>query len=319
MTATHEYQGVHLNAPLDEHLRIWMLGTGSPSLSVARHGIATLIRANGRWLLFDVGRATLQRMYECGIPIPEVTDVFFTHLHSDHICGMPDFWMTGWFVLHRSRPLRIFGPEGTRRAIAGLREFHHFDLSVRSRYETALADGRSFEVQEFTEGVVYDEGGVRVSAFLVDHGPDVKPAYGFRVECGGRSVVLSGDTTTCDGVLRNAAGCDVLIHEVAAASKPQLAGNEITRRILSIHTSPEQMNDICRRTQARLTLLHHISLWRVTQYDVLARVRAGHLGRVELGEDRMEILLHDDIRVFPPGPPKAAQDLIVQDTHRRTP
>ena len=317
--STHEYNGVHLDAPLDEHVRIWMLGTGSPSLSVTRHGIATLIRANGRWLLFDVGRATLQRMYECGIPVPEVTDVFFTHLHSDHICGMPDFWMTGWFVLHRDRPIRVYGPEGTERAIAGLREFHHFDLTVRSKYETAVADGRSFDVHEFGEGVVFDEDGVRVTAFLVDHGPAVKPAYGFRVECGGRRIVLSGDTTICDGVLREAAGCDVLIHEIAAASRPQLVANEITRRILSIHTSPEQMNEICRRTQPRLTLLHHISLWRVTQYDVLARVRAGHEGRVELGEDRMEILVGDEIRVFPPGPPKSAQDLIVQDTHGRKP
>ena len=54
----------------------------------------------------------------------------------------------------------------------------------------------------------------------------------------------------------------------------QLAAHEITRRILSIHTSPEQMNEICRRTQPRLALLNHISLWRITQYDVLRRVRA---------------------------------------------
>jgi ribonuclease Z len=310
----HQYNGAHLAAPLDQYLRIWMLGTGSPSLSVYRHGIATLIRANGQWLLFDVGRATLQRMYESGIPIPEVTNIFFTHLHSDHICGMPDLWMTGWFVLHRKKPLRVFGPEGSKRFIAGLQELHHFDISVRSKYETALAEGKEFIVSEFTEGVVFDEGGVRVIAFLVDHGPAVKPAYGFRIECNGRSIVLSGDTTLCDGVLDNAMGCDVLIHEIAGASKPQLAGNDITRRLMSIHTSPQQMNEICRRTQPRLTLLHHISLWRITQYDLLSQVRAGYGGDVELGEDRMEILVGDEIKVFPPGPPKSAQDLIVSDT-----
>ncbi|MBL8384219.1 MAG: MBL fold metallo-hydrolase [Burkholderiales bacterium] len=311
----HLYNGVHLDAPLDAHLRIWTLGTGSPSLSVQRHGIATLIKANGRWLLFDVGRAALQRMYECGIPIPEVTDVFLTHLHSDHICGMPDFWMTGWFVLHRKKPLRIFGPEGTRRMIEGLKELHHFDVTARSKYETALSSGKDFDVHEFGEEVVYDEDGVRVISFLVDHGPAVRPAYGFRVECAGRSVVLSGDTTICPGVLEHAAGCDVLIHEIAAASRRQLAGNEITRRILSIHTDPDQMNEICRRARPRLTLLNHVSLWRVTQYDILARVRAGYDGAVELALDRMEVLVGDAIRLFPPGPPKLAQDLIVSDTH----
>ena len=103
----HQYNGVHIDAPLDQYIHIWLLGTGSPSLSVYRHGISTLIQANGQWLLFDVGRATLQRMYESGIPIPDVTNIFFTHLHSDHVCGMPDLWMTGWFVLHRKKPLRV--------------------------------------------------------------------------------------------------------------------------------------------------------------------------------------------------------------------
>ena len=311
----HQYMGVHLNAPLEDHVHIWTLGTGSPSLSVHRHGISTLIRANGRWLLFDTGRATLQRMFECGIAVPEVRDVFFTHLHSDHICGLSDFWMTGWFVLHRQHPLRLRGPVGTQRTVNGIKEFHHFDLSARSKYETALPAGSSIEVQEFEEGVVFDEDGVRVEAFLVDHGPDVKPAYGFVVECRGRKIVLSGDTTFSENVVRHAKGCDVLIHEIAGASQQQLAHNEITRRIQSIHTSPEQMNEICRLASPRMTLLNHISLWRVTQYDILKRVRAGYGGDVELALDRMEVLVGDEVRLFHPGPPKSAQEAIVQDTH----
>jgi ribonuclease Z len=255
-------------------------------------------------------------MYECGIPVPEVTEVFYTHLHSDHICGLPDLWMTGWFVLHRKQPMHIHGPVGTARTIDGLKELHHFDVTVRARYETAVPAGRDIRVHEFGPGLVFDEDGVRVLAFPVDHGPDVRPAYGFRIECNGRSIVLSGDTTLCDGVIENATGCDLLVHEIAGASPAQLASNEITRRIISIHTDPEQMNEICRRTRPRLTLLNHISVWRVTQYDILAQVRAGYDGDVELGHDRMEVLVGEDIRLFPPGPPKLAEDLIVNDSHR---
>ena len=316
--STPIYRGVHLAAPLEQYMQVWMLGTGSPSLSVARHGISTLVKANGRWLLFDTGRATLQRMYECGIPVPEVTDIFYTHLHSDHVCGLPDLWMTGWFVLHRRRPLRVFGPKGTARAVDGLRELHHFDISVRSKYETAEPAGRAIDVHEFTGGIVFDEDGVKVTAFAVDHGPDVRPAFGFRIECNGRSIVLSGDTTLCDGVLEQAKGCDLLVHEIAGASSAQLAANEITRRIISIHTDPQQMNEICRRTRPRLTLLNHISVWRVTQYDILAKVRNGYDGEVELAHDRMEVLVGAEIRLFPPGPPVAGEDLIVSDTHRST-
>jgi ribonuclease Z len=306
----HQYNGVHIEEAVESQIHIWMLGTGSPSLSLSRHGIATLIQANGKWLLFDVGRATLQRMYECGIPIGDVTNVFFTHLHSDHICGMPDLWMTGWFVGHRTEPMRVFGPEGTARFLQGLKEFHHFDLTVRTRYEIGKSAGVQFQAHEFTQGVVFDEDGVRVTAFLVDHGPDVKPAYGFKMECHGRSVVLSGDTTLCEGVLENAKGCDVLIHEIADASPALRNTSEITKRVLKIHTDPEQMNEICRKTQARLTLLNHISLWRVTQYDVLRKVRAGYPGDVELAEDRMEVLVGKEVRIFPGGAPKVFQDFI---------
>ena len=316
--ADHEYQGVHLDFDPAEAIHVYLLGTGSPSLSTSRHGICTLIRAGGQWLLFDLGRGALQRMYEAGVPVPELNRVFLTHLHSDHICGFPDFWMTGWFVLHREHPIEVHGPEGTARFIDGMREMHHFDLAIRPRYETAAADGRDLRVHEFAEGVVFERDGLKVSAFLVDHGP-VKPAYGFRVDWNGRSVVLSGDTTICEGVMRNAEGCDLLIHEIGAASRRQLDGNEITRRIMSIHTSPEQMAQVCARSRPRLTLLNHVSVWRVTQYDILDRVRAGYDGAVEMALDRMEVLVGPQIRIFPPGPPRTGQDLIVSDRKREAP
>jgi hypothetical protein len=60
-------------------------------------------------------------------------------------------------------------------------------------------------------------------------------------------------------------------------------------------------------------MLNHVSVWRVTQYDILARVRAGTRESVEMGLDRMEVLVGPELRVFPPGLPKATQDLITSD------
>ena len=71
------------------------------------------------------------------------------------------------------------------------------------------------KAQEFDGGLVYDQGGVRVSAFLVEHNV-IEPAFGFRVEYDGRVVVLSGDTAYCKNLIRNAEGADLLIHEVMA-------------------------------------------------------------------------------------------------------
>lgn len=311
MTAT-TYRGVHINSAVDDHARVWLLGTGSPSLQACRHGISTLMKLRGRYYLFDVGRATLQRMYECAIPAAEVDNVFITHLHSDHICGMPDFWMTGWFVMHRSKPLKIHGPVGTERFVNGLKEMHHFDLTIRPQYETAAPEGVELHPSEFEEGVVHDANGVRIIAFEVDHGP-AKPAYGFRIECDGRVIVLSGDTTYNENLVRHAKDCDLLIHAVAAASERQLAENEITRRLIRNHTSPEQLAQVCSEARPRMTLLHHVSTWRVTEFDIVAKIRAGNPHPVEMGHDRMEILVGDEIRIFPSHAPATGEDLIVSD------
>ncbi|MCL1629924.1 MBL fold metallo-hydrolase [Roseibaca sp. V10] len=306
------YRGVHLNQELPSFARVWLLGTGSPSLQVCRHGISTLMQLRGRFFLFDTGRATLQRMYECGIPAAQVRNVFITHLHSDHICGMPDFWMTAWYVMHRSKPLRIYGPKGTERFVAGMKEMHHFDLDVRPKYETAKIEGVQIEPTEFEEGVVYDEDGITIKAFLVDHGP-ATPAYGFRIECDGKVIVLSGDTTYNTNLVQHATGCDLLIHAVAAASDRQLAENEITRRLIKNHTSPEQLAQVLEEAKPKMTLLHHISTWRVTEYDILSRIRSGTHQPFEMGHDRMEILVGDEIKIFPSNAPATGEDLIVSD------
>ena len=57
------------------------------------------------------------------------------------------------------------------------------------------------EVTEFKTGVVYDQGGVKVTAFEVDHGELLKPAVGFRVDYAGRSVTVSGDTRFSENLI----------------------------------------------------------------------------------------------------------------------
>jgi ribonuclease Z len=68
-------------------------------------------------------------------------------------------------------------------------------------------------VKEISEGVVYDKAGVKVTAFEVDHAP-VTPAFGYRIDYAGRSVVLSGDTRVSENLIRHAQGVDLLVHEV---------------------------------------------------------------------------------------------------------
>ena len=104
-------------------IKVTLLGTGGPELTRDRMGAATLIEAGGKPLLFDAGRGVLQRLYECGVHINSVTRVILTHLHSDHIDGLPNLWITPWFLLGRSEPMKFWGPHGTRKMLVGMRDF----------------------------------------------------------------------------------------------------------------------------------------------------------------------------------------------------
>jgi len=260
-------------------MTVTMLGTGTPFPDSSRFGSAILVEAGGKRLLFDCGRGAVIRLSQLGRKPNEIDGVFLTHLHSDHIVGLPDLWLTGWF-LKRDQPLRVWGPAGTRSMAEHLVEAYAFDLRVREGppdplpAATAALDGRDIE-----PGVVYDEGGVRVTAFLVDHGT-VRPAYGYRIDYDGHSVVISGDTRFSDRLVEVARGTDCLIH---AAWSPS-ANNP---------TPPAQRSIASAEDAARVFALVVPKLAVITHYKdstgIMEAVRAGYQGRVVLAHDLMSI------------------------------
>src|SRR5437773_1357243 len=104
-------------------IKVTLLGTGGPSPRIERFGSSTLVEAGGERLLFDCGRGASIRLWQLHLPLSAVTAVFLTHLHSDHVVGIPDLWLTGWLSPpfgHRTTPFRIWGPVGTKEMMANL-------------------------------------------------------------------------------------------------------------------------------------------------------------------------------------------------------
>jgi ribonuclease Z len=98
-----------------DEMRVTVLGTGTPYPEPQRFGPAILVEAASQKMPFDCGRGAVIRLSENGVPVEAVRDVYLTHLHSDHVTGLPDLWLTGWF-LGRKEPLRVWArPEHCRR------------------------------------------------------------------------------------------------------------------------------------------------------------------------------------------------------------
>jgi ribonuclease Z len=279
-------------APMNaaSEIKVTLLGTGSPVPSMDRFSACILVEAGTRKLLFDAGRGCPIRLQQAQVPWRDVTAMFVTHLHSDHVLGIPDVFLTGW-TNGRTAPFEVWGPRGTNDMVTHIVQAYQFDIGTR------LLNSRqppAYVATDIVPGVVYERDGVKVTAFEVDHG-DVKPAFGYRIDSGGRSVVLSGDTRFSENLIRSAQGVDVLVHEVALGA-PNLS--EQQQYALGLHTRPDRAADVFRRVNPKLAVYSHILLLgNVTSDDVIAMTRRTYSGPLEMGADLTVIEVGRDVKV----------------------
>jgi len=286
-----------------QEIKVTLLGTGTPVPAMNRFGPSILIEAGGQKFLFDAGRGAMQRLAQLKVRWQDIDGVFLTHLHSDHVVGFPDLWLTGWLVgPGRDRPLRVWGPRGTQKMMSKLEEAYDFDIRIRLYDDRASPDGVVILAEDIGEGVVHEKGGVKITAFDVDHTP-IKPAFGYRIDHAGRSVVLSGDTRVSDNLIRHAQGVDLLVHEVASPETFQRAGAppERAKGVVAHHVTPEQAGEVFSRTKPKLAVYSHIVLPTATEQDLLPSTRKTYSGPLELGEDLMVITVGEKVEVRRPG------------------
>ena len=277
-------------------IKVTLLGTGTPQPIMDRFGASTIVQAGSETLLFDAGRGCLQRLHQIKVSYDTIDALFLTHLHSDHIVGLPDLWLTGWLTSKRSVPLKVFGPTGTDNMIEYLQKAFDYDIKIRVEDDNAPEEGSKLLSAEIQEGVVYEKNGVKVIAFLVDHYP-VVPAFGFRIEYDGHSVVLSGDTRYSENLIKYARGTDLLIHEVIIAPDT-LSKLDPKYNIFAHHTTPEQAGKVFNEVKPKLAAYSHIGkMYGHNEQELLKRTKVNYSGPIIIGEDLMSFSIGDSVSV----------------------
>ncbi|MFN8088936.1 MAG: ribonuclease Z [Mycobacterium sp.] len=273
-------------------IEITLLGTGSPMIDPNRAGPSTLVGSGDQIFLVDCGRGVLMRAAAVGVGAGNITALLLTHLHSDHITDLSDVITTRWVTTFAPTPLPIIGPPGTKAVVEATLAALAPDISYRIGHHADITEPPSIQVHEYTQGQVWDAGGVRITAAPTDHRP-VEPTLAFRFDTSDASAVLAGDTVPCTSLDALASGADALVHTAIRADLVEQIPVQRLRDILDYHSSVEQAAATAARAGVgTLVLTHYVPPLVPGQEDQWRALAAKEFsGPVEIGNDLLRVTL----------------------------
>ena len=275
-------------------MKVTLTGTGSPIPDPNRAGPSTLVQCSGQNILIDCGRGVAMRLAAAGVPVPFLSAILITHLHSDHITDLNDLVTTRWILTPEATPTVIYGPVGMKKVVDGMMAMLTPDQKYRHGHHADLRSGPGMQVvvHEVSPGDEFKIGDARVTVGRTDHRP-VIPTIGFRIEAEGKSVVLAGDTVPCDELDALCKNADIYVQtvlrpdllELVKQFVPALASR--TTDILDYHSNVEDAAKTAARAGVKtLMLTHYVPAMQPGQEaDWLALATPHFSGNIVLGPD----------------------------------
>lgn len=287
-----------------ENLKVILLGTGTPRAFYGRAKSGVVVLAGAKAFLVDCGGATVDQLIKAGVMPQRIADVLFSHHHSDHNSGFFDVFISSWrthviadrVFEGRSVPMNVYGPTTTKEIIGKMRDSFDFDATLRVNYNLSADEGAKINYFESNEGVVYDQDGIKITAFEVDHKP-VYPALAYKFEYKGKAVVISGDTIPVENMVQYSKGIDLLIHESYNKAWLDALIEKFPDQARGLsnpakyHSTTHEVAEIAKQAGVKhLVLTHHIPAPAATEAAEAAYsqgMQEIYQGKITMGRDLM--------------------------------
>ncbi|MFC3079230.1 MBL fold metallo-hydrolase [Phenylobacterium terrae] len=265
----------------DDALRVAVCGSSAPLPSPDRAKACVAVFAGGKIYVVDVGPESVERLMQWGVPLSQVAGVLITHFHSDHIGDLGELNLQTW-AQGRPAPLPVYGGPGVEQVVAGFNQAYRLDQGYRTAHHgeanmpaatwalvprPVALPGPATPAKGRT-GLVLKDGDLTITAIEVEHAP-IEPAYAYRFDYKGRSVVITGDTRAHAPLIAASRGADLMLSEALArpmietleqasaeAGRPRVSA--IMHDIQSYHVSPAEAADIADAAGVRLLVLYHL-------------------------------------------------------------
>ncbi len=283
-------------------LTVTFLGTGAATPTIDRNVTSLAVQREGETILFDCGEGTQRQMMRYGVGFT-FREVFFTHYHADHILGITGLLRT-MGLQDRTEGVTLYGPKGARHILGAavslgiernkfpvdIVEIRPGDRLKRKEYDLVVfstehrADTVGFALAEHTRLGRFNperarelgvpEGAAwgrlhRGETVVLEDGRTIDPTELVGPSRRGRTVVFSGDTRPCPGVIEAASGADLLIHEATFSTEDAARAKETG------HSTAAEAARVAQEAGVRRLVLTHISP-RYTREapELLAEARA---------------------------------------------
>jgi ribonuclease Z len=257
-------------------MKLILLGTGAARPDAKRAPPSQVIMIDDEPLLVDCGGGTGMSLMKKGVSPSKIHNIFFTHLHIDHCVEYPSI-VFGGYLVGRTKEVNVYGPNGTEDFSRTL--FEKVYPYAAPLLQKAKGVEMKIIVTEVNSGLVCETEKWKVTTTPVEHGNIDTLAY--RIDSGGRSIVISGDTGPCINLIQLARDADILVHE---CSFPDSAGEKRG------HTIPRQLGEIAKKAKVKKVVLTHLfPPCNGHEKEMVESVRKNFSGEVIVGEDLMEI------------------------------
>ncbi len=289
----------------DNEMRVTALGTGMPNvITGAQKASGWYVElGNGEKFLFDLGSGTMENLAKLRPDWSKVDKVFASHLHSDHVGGFAELYIGGW-MNGRYTPLHFYGPSGAEPRL-GTKAFvenqvRSWAWDVEGRRTGFPIEGGKVIAHEFdfrTEGVIYEENGVKISSYPAIHILD--GSVWFRLDWKGRSFVFGGDSYPNKWFVQHAKDAELVVHECFYTPEvlARILGTPYPQAVFItsyIHTPPEAFGKIMSEVKPRHAIGYHFWTWHDIYDETLEAVRKTYDGPLTLASDMMVWNVTDD-------------------------
>ncbi|MGQ9551988.1 MAG: ribonuclease Z [Candidatus Bathycorpusculaceae bacterium] len=300
-------------------LRVMFLGTAGSVPTPKRSLPAVLIQRKNEQLMFDCGEGVQRQMIKAKLGFHKKMKIFISHMHGDHILGLPGLLQT-MALLDREKRLDVYGPPGIRRFLEDIRENVQFVLTFPVEIHEITGKSVVCEEKEYIVHAVWSNHVVPSFAYAfeekarpgrfypekaktlgVPQGPlwsRLQHGHKIKLENGqvinpeevtgpprpGRKIVYTGDTRPFKSLVKFAMGADLLIHDAtfedALAEKAEEDG----------HSTPSQAASAAKKAKVKRLILTHVSA-RYADANMLLEQAQRIFENVQVAEDFMEVEL----------------------------